>query len=750
MKKKNQPTAPEALGGFAADITDTALKDALSQRYLAYALSTIMGRALPDVRDGLKPVHRRLLYAMRVLRLAADEPPKKSARVVGDVIGKFHPHGDVAVYEALVRLAQDFSARYPLVDGQGNFGNIDGDNAAAMRYTEARLTAVAEALLKDLDADTVDFRATYDDSGEEPVVLPAAFPNLLANGASGIAVGLATNIPPHNVDEVCAALRQMISQPNCSLDKLMKHLPGPDFPTGGIITEDAATLRAAYAAGRGSLRVRARWQKEDLERGAWQIVVTEMPYQVPKARLVERIAELLLTKKLPLLDDVRDESAEDVRLVLVPKNRSTEPAALMASLFRQTELQVRFSLNMNVLDAAGTPQLMGLPAILRAFLDHRMVVLERKSNYRLAQIAQRLEMLAGLLIAFLNLDAIIKIIRNEDEPKPVLMRKFSLSDAQAEAILNTRLRALRKLEEVQIKAEHKALTAEQAQLKKLLQDSEARWQQIDGEVQEIQRQFGKKTELGKRRTEISAAEPEADFTAEEQAVAEPLTLLLSEKGWIRTLKGHQEDLSGISYKEGDRARFNLKISSIDKILLFATNGRFYTLEAGKLPGGRGFGEPVRLLCDLNNEADILAMRAFQPAEKYLVASSDGRGFVVRAEDALAETRKGKQVLNVSPPAEAAGFCLLRGDHVAVMGTHRKMLLFPIEQVPEMARGRGITLQKYKDAQLSDIMCLTLKDGLSWQSGGREKFEKDLRPYVGERAQAGRMAPTGFPKNNRFR
>ena len=747
MKRESANLADAAR--LAREVKDTPLKDAVAERYLSYALSTIIARSLPDVRDGLKPVHRRLLYAMRALRLAPNEPPKKSARVVGDVIGKFHPHGDVAVYDALVRLAQDFAQRYPLVDGQGNFGNIDGDNAAAMRYTEARLTAVAELLLQDMDAGTVDFRPTYDASGEEPLVLPAAFPNLLANGATGIAVGMATSIPPHNADEVIAALRHLIAHPNASLDKILSLMPGPDFPTGGVIVEDKALIREAYETGRGGFRVRARWTVEELPRGAYQIVVTEIPWQVAKARLVERIAELLLAKKLPLLEDVRDESAEDVRLVLVPKNRSVAAETVMASLFRQTELEARIGLNMNVLDAGGTPQLMGLKAVLRAFLDHRMVVLVRRSRHRLSQIEARLEILDGFLIAYLNLDAVIRIIRNEDEPKPILMKKFTLSDTQAEAVLNLRLRALRKLEEMEIKQEHKKLSAERAELNRLLKEEDKRWSAIDAELAEVQKAFGKKTPLGKRRSQFGEAPAEAEEDFAPEMAREPITVLLSDKGWVRSFKGHVTDLSSIPYKEGDREKFVLHAETTDRILLFGTNGRSYTLEAHKLPSGRGHGEPVRLMIDLANDADILAAAVFVKDARYLVAATDGRGFIVAAEDMAAETRKGRQVLTVDPPVEAAVCRLVTGDHVAVIGTHRKLLIFPLEQVPVMGKGKGVILQKHKEGQLSDAVCFTLKEGLRFLAGGKEKRETDLRPWLGDRAQTGRLPPNGFPKSNRF-
>ncbi len=744
--RQNPPEPPAA-------IVDQPLAKALSERYLSYALSTITARSLPDVRDGLKPVHRRLLYAMRELKLDPNLPPKKSARVVGDVIGKFHPHGDTAVYDALVRLAQDFAQRYPLIEGQGNFGNIDGDNAAAMRYTEARLTEVAKALLEGIGEDAVDFRPTYDGSEIEPVVLPSAFPNLLANGATGIAVGMATSIPPHNVGEICDALRYSIAHPNAKADKLVSFIQGPDFPTGGILAEDRAAIVTAYETGRGSFRVRARWEKEELKGGAWRIIVTEMPYQVPKARLIEKIATLLGERKLPLLDDISDESAEDVRIVLVPKSRNVDPAVLMESLFRATELESKFPLNMNVLDAQGIPRVMTLPEVLRAFLDHRQVVLVRRSQHKLAGIEARLEILAGLLIAYLNLDEVIRIIRAEDEPKPVLMKRFGLTENQTEAILNMRLRSLRKLEEMEIKREEKDLVAARKELKRLLSDEAARWEAIDGEIAAIKQQFGKTTALGKRRTDIAGAPDETIVPVEAVIERELMTVICSQKGWIRAQKGHiAEDKAAreaIKYKEGDNEAFVLNSATTDKILLFASNGRFYTLGVDKLPGGRGFGEPVRLLFEIGQEAEILALYPYEENTKFLVASEDGRGFVVPALEVLAQTRNGKQVVNLDDTGRAIVCVPVVGDHVAVIGTNRKMLIFPLKDLPEMGRGRGVMLQKYSGGALSDAKCFTLREGLSWKIGERERTETNLREWLGERAQAGRLPPTGFPKSNKF-
>ena len=737
------------------DVQDKPLAEALSERYLAYALSTIMARSLPDVRDGLKPVHRRLLYAMSILKLEPDLPPKKSARVVGDVIGKFHPHGDVAVYDALVRLAQDFAVRYRLIDGQGNFGNIDGDNAAAMRYTEARLTEVARALLEGIDEDAVDFRATYDGDGEEPTVLPANFPNLLANGATGIAVGMATSIPPHNVGEICDALRHLIKQPDASIESLVELMPGPDFPTGGLLVEPRASVIESYRTGRGSFRLRARWVKEPLAQGTWQIVVTEIPYQVQKSRLVEKIAELLTAKKLFLLEDVRDESAEDVRLVLVPKSRNVDPEVLMASLFQTTDLEVRFSLNMNVLDADNVPRVMTLRQVLRAFLDHRHVVLQRRSHHRLAKIEHRLEVLDGFLIAYLNLDEVIRIIRFEERPKEELMRRFSLTEAQTEAILNMRLRALHKLEELAIRREHDALAKEKAALEELLAKEALRWQMIGAEIAEIKKKFGKATELGKRRTDIADAPKEIEIPLEATVEREQVTVLCSDKGWIRAVKGWitETDTTEIKYKEGDRQRFVLRVETTDKLVLFGTNGRFYTIGVDKLQRGRGFGEPVRLMIDLGNEAEIVALFKHQPGRRLIVASEDGRGFQVEEDEVLAQTRSGKQVLNLEGNVEAR-ICLPvdggRGDDaLAVIGNNRKLLIFMLEELPVMTRGRGVILQKYKDASLADLTTLKFAAGLSWRAGERTRTETDLRPWLGARASVGRLPPNGFPKVNKF-
>ena len=727
-----------------AEIQPVALSDALGERYLSYALSTIMARSLPDVRDGLKPVHRRLLFAMRQLRLDPDQGFKKCARIVGDVMGKYHPHGDQAIYDAMVRLAQDFAQRYPLVDGQGNFGNVDGDNAAAMRYTEARLTDVAQALLEGIDEDAVDFRSTYDGEGEEPVVLPAAFPNLLANGAAGIAVGMATSVPPHNVGEICTALLHLIKFPKATIGKLVDMIPGPDFPTGGELVESRESIEEAYATGRGAFRVRARWSVEKIGLGQYQIVVTEIPYQVQKSKLIERIAELLQEKKLALLADVRDESAEDVRVVLEPKSRNVDPQVLMESLFRQTDLEIRFSLNMNVLDGNNVPRVMNLREVLQAFLDHRHVVLVRRSKFRLGNIDKRLEILEGYLIAYLNLDEVIRIIRTEDEPKPVLMKKFKLTDNQAEAILNMRLRSLRKLEEMEIRGEHDQLTIERRDLNKLLKDEDLRWQRIAAEISEMRAKFGEKTKLGKRRTEVGEAPAEVIVPVEALIERENLTVICSEKGWIRAFKGHLEDLSELKFKADDGLAYAMRCESTDKILIFASNGRFYTLGADKLPGARGDGEPLKMMLEMG-EAEIVQMMVFKGGRKLLVASSDGRGFLAPEDEVLAQTRTGKQVLNLGEGAQARVCVVAEGDTVAVIGENRKLLFFPASELPEMTRGRGVTLQKYKDGNLADARLFTWADG-GWWRGAQET---NLKPWRGERAQAGRLPPPGFPRAKRF-
>ncbi|MDY0884123.1 DNA topoisomerase IV subunit A [Dongia soli] len=743
---KTQP--PESPSG---DIRVVDMAEALGERYLSYALSTIMSRSLPDVRDGLKPVHRRLLYAMRQLRLEPGQGYKKSARVVGDVIGQYHPHGDQSIYDALVRMAQDFAQRYPMVDGQGNFGNIDGDNAAAMRYTEARLTEAAALMLNGITEDTVDFRATYDGENVEPVVLPAAFPNFLANGAQGIAVGMATSVPPHNVAEVCDALQHLIKSPNATIEKLVSLMPGPDFPTGGIVCESRETMVEAYRTGRGSFRIRSRWEKEDLKGGGWQIVVTEIPYQVAKSRLIEKVADLLHEKKLPFLDDIRDESTTDVRIVLVPKSRNVEPLHLMEQLFRQTDFETRFGLNMNVLDASQTPRVMPLPEVLRAFLDHRREVLVRRSKFRLGEIERRLEILDGYLVAYLNIDEVIRIIRYEDEPKPVMMRKWGLTDLQAESILNMRLKSLRKLEEVEIKGEHKKLSQEKKELSQLLQEEGQQWSRISDEIGELKKTYGPKTELGRRRTAFADAPSAVIIPLEAMVEREPVTVICSAKGWIRTMKGHVEESPEIKFKDGDRAKFHIQCETTDKLLVFGTNGKFYTIGVDKLPGGRGHGEPIRLMIDLGNDQDIVDVMIHKPGIKLLVAAHDGRGFIVPSDDIVAQTRSGKQVLVLGEGGEAA-ICVPvspAADMLATIGENRKLLIFPLKEVPEMSRGRGVTLQKYKDGGISDARAFKKTEGLSWRHGTGQRTETNIKDWIGERAQAGRLPPNGFPRGNKF-
>ena len=728
------------------------LRTALEERYLAYALSTIMNRALPDVRDGLKPVHRRLMHAMREMKLNPAEGYRKCAAIVGEVMGKFHPHGDQSIYDALVRLAQEFSVRYPLVDGQGNFGNIDGDNPAAMRYTEAKLTPIGALLLDGIDENTVDFRANYDGREQEPVVLPAAFPNLLANGSSGIAVGMATSIPPHNLDELCNAALHLIKHPNASIEKLVELIPGPDFPTGGVMVEGRASILEAYKTGRGGFRLRAKWHKEDTGRGGYLIVITQIPYGVQKSKLVEKLADLVVTKKLPLVEDVRDESAEDVRLVLEPKSRTVDPILLMESVFRSSELETRFPLNMNVLSRGQVPNVLSLKDVLTEWLDHRKQVLIRRTNFRLEKIAHRLEVLDGLLIAFLNLDEVIRIVRYGDDPKAELMAAFKLSEVQADAILNMRLRALNKLEELEIRREHDELTREQGELQALLKSDDKIWDRISEEIKKVKAQFGKTTVVGKRRTTFADA-PDVDIDMEELlAEKEPVTIVLSEKGWIRSLKGHLDDLTGVQFKQGDELKRALKAQSTDKLLLFASNGKFFTLQCGQLPGGRGHGEPVRLMIDLEENHTIVDAFVHQPGRKLLVASTAANGFVVPEEEVVAMTRKGKQVLNLTEPEEAVVCVPVDGDHVAVIGENRKLLVFPLSEVNEMARGKGVRLQKYKDGGIADARVFAKKEGLTWLDAAGRSFQLswgELKEWVGERAQAGANAPKGFPRSNKF-
>ena len=727
-------------------IIDTAFSAALSERYLAYALSTITSRSLPDVRDGLKPVHRRLLFAMRQLRLDPGQGFKKSARVVGDVMGKFHPHGDAAIYDAMVRLAQEFAMRYRLVDGQGNFGNIDGDNAAAMRYTEARMTEVAQLLLDGIDEDTVDFRPTYDGESEEPCLLPAGIPNLLANGAQGIAVGMATSIPPHNVTELADAALHLIKHPNASVDTLTGYVRGPDFPTGGILVEPADSIREAYATGRGGFRVRARWSVEKEKGGAWQVVVNEIPYQVQKSRLIERMADMLQAKKLPFLADIRDESAEDLRIVLEPKSRRLEPEVVMESLFKLTDLETRVPLNLNVLDSDGRPGVMSLREALNAWLAHRREVLVRRSNFRLGKIASRLEVLEGYLVVYLNLDEVIAIIREAENPRARLMERFELTETQANAILDMRLRSLRRLEEMALKTEREQLIAEQEELTALVGDETLQWQRITGEIRDMKAVFAKSDT---RRTDCAEA-PDIDVDAAEILVErEPITVICSKNGWIRAMKGHQDLEAEYKFKEGDGPAFILHSETTDKILLFAENGRFYTLSGDKLPRGRGFGEPVSLMVDLPADVDIVRLLKAE-GKRMLVAASTGHGLLVPTEAALAQTRSGKQVLNISGTARAVACCVAEGDMVASVGMNRKLLVFPIDEVPEMTRGKGVILQRFKDGGLADVTVYSAEAGLSWKAGGgRTRTEADMSDWLGKRAGAGKMPPTGFPRPARF-
>ncbi|HWA21720.1 MAG TPA: DNA topoisomerase IV subunit A [Caulobacterales bacterium] len=732
-------------------IIDEPLAEALSRRYLAYALSTITSRALPDVRDGLKPVHRRMLYAMYRLNLSPDSVFRKSAKVVGDVMGDYHPHGDQSIYDALVRLAQDFASRYPLVDGQGNFGNIDGDNPAAMRYTESRMTRAAMALLDGIDEDAVDFRPSYDGSKEEPVVLPAGFPNLLANGSSGIAVGMATSIPPHNAAELIDACLHLANHKNATIDDLIKYIPGPDFPTGGLLIESPESIREAYATGRGGFRVRAKWEVEETSRGMWRVVVTEIPYQVQKAKLIASLADLIELKKAPLLGDVRDESTDVVRIVIEPRARTVEPAVLMESLFKLSELETRISLNMNVLDARQVPRVMNLKEMLQAFLDHRRDVLLRRSRFRLGKIAARLEVLGGMLIAYLNLDEVIRIIRREDEPKPKLIARFKLSDVQAEAILNTRLRQLRKLEEMEIRAEDKALREEQKQLQELVEDEKKQWRAVCDALKKTREIFGANTAWGRRRSVLTAAPTAVDIDVEAFVTREPVTVVLSEKGWIRALKGHVDDADAVKFKEGDGLAFAVKCETTDKLLLMASDGRAFTLGVDKLPGGRGTGEPIRLLIELGDDDEAIALFKYQEGAKRLLAGANGYGFIVNEEDLLASKRGGKQVLSVDSKERALVAAMVEGDMVAAIGKNRKLLIFPLADLPEMPRGKGVKLQAYKDGGLADAIVFAKADGLSWvDAAGRVRTVPDWKDWIGKRAQAGLMAPKGFSRSGKFR
>jgi len=749
------------------------LRRAIGERYLTYALSTIMHRALPDARDGLKPVHRRILYAMRELRLSSTGGFRKSAKISGDVMGNYHPHGDAAIYDAMARLAQDFAVRYPLVDGQGNFGNIDGDNPAASRYTEARMTAVAEAMLDGLNENAVDFRDNYDGTLTEPVVLPASFPNLLANGSSGIAVGMATNIPPHNIAELVDACLHLIKTPDARDDTLLNYIPGPDFPTGGVIVEPPESIAQAYRTGRGSFRLRCKYEVEDLGRGQWQIVVTEIPYQVQKSKLIEKIAELIQTRKVPILADVRDESADDIRLVLEPRSKNVEPEVLMGMMYRNSDLELRFSLNMNVLIDGVTPKVCSLKEVLRAFLDFRQEVLIRRSHHRMEKIDHRLEVLEGLIVAFLNLDRVIDIIRYDDDPKAALKREDwgqtfvratseadyvpppiggedGLSEIQTEAILNMRLRSLRRLEELELKRERDALMAERAGLEDLLDDAGLQWAAIADQLREVRKTFGKDHIWGARRTRFAEAGEVEEVPLEAMIDREPITVVCSEMGWIRALTSHIDLNRELKFKDGDAPRFMFHAETTDRLLVFGSNGRFYTLSAANLPGGRGMGEPLRLIVDLPNEAAIVDLFIHKPGRKMLVASSAGDGFVVSEDEVVAQTRSGKQVLNVRGDIRAKVCRPVSGDHVACVGENRKVLVFALDELPELGRGKGVRLQKYKDGGLSDATTFTLAEGLSWlDPAGRTRTETDLTEWMGKRAGSGRMAPRGFPRDNRF-
>ena len=725
------------------------VKKEIETAFLDYSMSVIVARALPDVRDGLKPVHRRILYTMHERGNDPSHPYRKSADTVGAVLGSYHPHGDASVYDAMVRLAQDFSLRYPLVDGQGNFGSVDGDPPAAYRYTEARMSRMAVEMLTDIDKDTINWDPNFDETKKEPSVLPCRFPNLLVNGSQGIAVGMATNIPPHNLSEVCDALLLLIEKPDVEIEPLVRKVKGPDFPTGGIIIDSFATILANYTQGRGNFRIRAKWEKEDLGQGQYQIVVTEIPYQVVKSKLIERIALLLQEKKIPLLSDVRDESTHDVRIVLEPKSRNVDANLLMEYLFRQTELESRFNMNMNVLDSDNVPRVMSIKEVLQEFLRHRQIVLQRRSNYRLQKINNRLEILSGYLIAYLNLDEIIRIIREEDEPKVVMMKAFSLTDNQAEAILNMKLRSLRKLEETEIKNEFDELSEEKGQLEALLADETLRWQKISEEIKLIREKFGKKTALGRRRTEFAEVAEEIEVPIEISVEKEPITVILSQKGWIRCTKGHNPLNEEFKFKDDDSLLMAIHAQTTDKIILFDTSGKFFNIQGSEIPSGRGFGQPLRLMVDLGNNDNICDMFVFEPKASYLIASNNGRGFVVDENHLLAQTRNGRKIMNLAD-GETAVFCKkITGDMVAVIGDNRKLLIFKMEEIPTMARGRGVTLQKYKDGGLSDIQIFNEADGFSYNRAGGTKTETDLLSWLGHRAQVGKLAPFGFPKNNKF-
>ena len=746
-------------GGGATDAGEdrpaapVTLRDALEERYLQYALSTITGRALPDARDGLKPVHRRILYGMHILKLDPGAPFKKCAKIVGDVMGSYHPHGDQAIYDALVRLAQDFSSRYPLVDGQGNFGNVDGDSAAAYRYTEARMTDVARLLLEGIDEDAIDLRPNYSGEEKEPIVLPSALPNLLANGSQGIAVGMATSVPPHNVAELCDAALYLIAHRSATAEQLLTFVQGPDFPTGGIVVDPRSDIIETYRTGRGSFRLRARWTKEEAPRGGWVVIVTEIPYGVQKSRLIERLAELVVDKKLPLVADVRDESAEDVRIVLEPRTRAVDPALMMETAFKLSELETRFSVNMNVLVDGVTPRVVSLDEALRQWLDHRRDVLQRRSRHRLAAILRRLEALAGMMIVFLNLDEVIRIIREEDDAKQALQKKFELSDAQVDYILDTRLRALRKLEEMALRKERDALTAERAEIETLLADDGKQWKTIATQIRELKKKFSLQTPLGKRRTTFEDAPPAADIDLMEAMIErEPITVVVSEKGWIRILKGHAPDLTSLQFKGDDALGAAFFTQTTAKLLVFASNGKVFTLEAAKLPGGRGFGEPIRLMADIEEDASLLRVLPHTPGASLLLIGDDGRGFIAAEEDLLATTRKGRQALTLDPPARLKIIAPAEGDHIAIVGENRKLLVFPLDEAPRMAKGKGVRMQRYKDGGVSDARTFALNDGLTWTDTSQRIHtvaKAELNEWIGHRAEAGRLPPRGFPRNNKF-
>jgi topoisomerase-4 subunit A len=744
-------TAPPP-GAPGDRIIDEPLSEALSRRYLAYALSVITDRALPDVRDGLKPVQRRVLYAMREMRLNPDAAARKCAKVVGEVMGGYHPHGDQSIYDTLVRMAQDFAQRYPLVDGQGNFGNIDGDNPAAMRYTEAKLTEAATLLLDGIDEDAVDFKATYDGQDTEPVVLPTGFPNLLANGATGIAVGMATSIPPHNAHELIDACLALLANPDATTADLMVHVKGPDFPTGGVIVEPARSLLETYETGRGGVRLRAQWFKEETGRGTYQIVVTQIPYQVKKADLVEQLAELIEAKRVPLLGDVRDESAEDVRLVLEPKSRNVEPEVLMESLFKLSDLENRFSVNLNVLDARGTPGVMGLKQVLKAFLDHRREVLVRRARHRLGKIEARLHILDGLLIAYLNLDEVIRIVRYEEEPKAKLIEAFELSEIQAEAILNTRLRQLARLEEMELRREHAELAEERDGILGMLADDKAQWKLVGEGLKHTLATIGAKTTLGKRRSVFAdAPEVDAEAAIEAMIVREPITVILSDRGWIRAAKGRVDDPSELKFKEGDKLAFLVPAETTDKLLIFASDGRFFTLACDKLPSARGHGEPLRLMIDLDDRVGLVDVFVHKPGARRILASKEGYGFILPEEEAIAFRRAGKQVLNPGPKGALVSLLLGASDQLAVIGDNGKILIFPTAELPEMPRGKGVKLQAYREGGLRDATAFNAGEGAGWiTADGRNRDWPEWREWLGKRAGAGKLAPKGFPATKRFR